>query len=189
MKKSEMAQLLTVIAAAYPKFPAINTVMVDIWYEMFKDIDYQVAQVAVKKIILESTFPPSIAELRQTIAEITTPKELKLDAAQAWGEVTRAIKNYGMYREDEAIASMSPRTARVVQMIGWQNICTTEEIDVLRGQFRMMYETTEKREKQDALIPESLRNQIQLMTANSFSKALASGNEIAVTKQIGSGGK
>lgn len=175
MKKSEMAQLLTVIAAAYPKFPAINTVMVDIWFEMFKDIDYQVAQVAVKKIILESTFPPSIAELRQTIAEITTPKELKLDAAQAWGEVTRAIKNYGMYREEEALASMSPRTAQIVKYIGWQNICTTEELDVLRGQFRKMYETTETREKQDRLIPADMKAMIEGIAEKS--KMLEAGDD------------
>jgi hypothetical protein len=149
MIKSETAKLLTVISAAYPRFPELTPEMISIWHEMFQDIDYQVANVALRKLMLENTFPPSIAELRKTVVDIMTPKEDKIDAAQAWGEVIHAVRYFGYYREDEAIASVSPRTARVVQMIGWQNICITEEMDVLRGQFRMMYETTEHREKQD----------------------------------------
>lgn len=166
MKKHEIAQLLTVIAAAYPKFPQINDTMVNIWAEMFKDIDYKVANIAVKKIILENTFPPSIAELRQAIVDITTPKEEKLDAGQAWGQVTKAIKNYGLYRPDEAFASMSPMTQKTVENIGWQNICMSENLDVLRGQFRMMYETMETREKQDKLIPADMKVLIEGLTKN-----------------------
>lgn len=164
MLESEMSELLTTFAAAYPKFPPINRIMSKTWFEMFKDIDYDVAQLAVKKIILENTFPPSIAELRQAIVDITTPKEEKLDAGQAWGQVTKAIKNYGLYRPDEAFTSMSSRTRKVVENIGWQNICMSENLDVLRGQFRMMYETMETREKQDKLIPTDMKQLIEGLT-------------------------
>jgi hypothetical protein len=181
MKQSEMAQLLAVIAAAYPKFPPVTELTVSVWYEMFKDTDYKVANVAVKKIMLESTFAPSIAELRKAIVDITTPAAEKVDYAQAWGEVTYAIRYFGYNREDEAIASMSPRTAKVVRMIGWQNICATEEIDVLRGQFRMMYETTDARERQDRLIPDSMKALIASITDKS--KYLTAGAEAAVTKE------
>lgn len=161
MKESEVGELLTVIAAAYPKFPSINRTMLKTWYEMFKDVDYKVAQVAIKKIILENTFPPSIAELRQAIVDITTPVNEKLNAGEAWGEVTKALRNFGYARENEALSSMSPKTRKVAEFIGWQNICMSENLDVLRGQFRMMYETLETREKQDKLLPAEMKQMIK----------------------------
>jgi hypothetical protein len=53
-------------------------------------------------------------------------------------------------------------------------------MDVIRGQFRMMYETTETREKQDALIPDNMKVLIAGITEKS--KFLTAGTEAAVTK-------
>lgn len=179
MKKTEVTKLLTVIAAAYPRFE-VDEMKQQIWFEMFQDIDYQTAQIAVKKIMLENTFPPSIAELRKVVVDITTPAELKKDAAEAWGEVEKAIRNFGMYREGEALQNMSPRTTTVVRYMGWQNICTTEEIDVVRGQFRKMYESTDQRERLDRLIPDNMKVLISRLTEKS--KLLQQG-EAAVTME------
>ncbi|MGF7431070.1 replicative helicase loader/inhibitor [Thermoanaerobacterium thermosaccharolyticum] len=159
MVKSEIAKLLAVLAASYPKFE-VDEIKQQVWYEMLQDIPYQVAQVAVKKLILESPYPPAIADIRKQVAEITTPKGEQLDPAEAWGEVEKAIRHYGSYREEEALASMSPAVAKVAKYMGWREICLSEEPGVVRGQFLKMFSQVQEREKKEALLPEKLKNDI-----------------------------
>jgi hypothetical protein len=176
MVRSEVAKLLAVLAAAYPRFE-VNELTERIWFEMLQDIPYQVAQVAIKKLILESPYPPAIADVRKQAMEIITPPEEKLDAAQAWGEVERAIRFYGYYREAEALASMSPRTAKVTKWMGWQEICMSEEPSVIRGQFLKMYQQIQTRDKEETLLPESLKNGIARVAARHDSKTIEGGKK------------
>lgn len=159
MVRSEVAKLLAVLAAAYPRFE-VNELTEQVWFEMLQDIPYQVAQVAVKKLILESSYPPAIADVRKQVAEVIIPAEEQIDAVTAWGEVINAIHYYGYYRQDEALSSMSPLTAGVVRCMGWQEICTSEELSVIRGQFLRMYEQLSKRKQQEMLLPAGLKKQI-----------------------------
>lgn len=183
MKKTEIVQLLVVINAAFPNMQ-VNEVMVDLWHELLGDIDFNLAKAAVKKILLESPYPPTIADIRKQVAEITTPKQI--DPAEAWGEVERAIRYYGSYMEEEALASMSPAVARVVKYIGWREICLSEEPGVLRGQFLKMYQQLQERERKEALLPESLKNEIGQLARQHTLKSLESGAKL---KLVEGGGK
>ncbi len=156
MKPAEIAELLTLIAAAWPKFEP-DDAKVALWSELFTDVDFQVAKVALKKLMLLNTFPPSVAELRQAVLDVTTPGNSRLPAPEAWGYVIAAIKKYGYYREGEALSSMPPEAAKVVGWMGWQDICQSDNIDVVRGQFLRMYETNLQREKEQALLPPALK--------------------------------
>ncbi len=158
MTKSEVAKLLAVIAAAYPKFE-VDDLKVQVWHEMLGDLDYSLASLAIKKLILESTFPPSIAEVRKAAVEIQAPEQT--NGTQAWGEVIKAIRNFGHYREEEALASMSPRTAYVVKCMGWREICMGEESGVIRGQFLKMYQQVAEREQKEQLLPPAMRREIK----------------------------
>ncbi len=126
---------------------------------MLGDLDYSLASLAIKKLILESTFPPSIAEVRNAAVEIQTPEQTT--GAQAWGEVIKAIRIYGHYREEEALASLSPVTAQVVRYMGWREICLSDEPGVVRGQFLKMYQQIAEREQKQKLLPENLQSQIR----------------------------
>lgn len=170
MKKTEIVQLLAVINAAYPNMQ-VTEAMASIWYELLRDIDFATAQVAVKKLLLESPYPPTIADIRKQVASITSPKQL--DPAEAWGEVISAIHRYGYYRQEEALASMSPLVAKVVRYMGWQEICASEEPSVVRGQFLKMYQQMQERERQDALLPAQLKAEIdKIAEAHSTQKTL-----------------
>jgi len=155
MTKTDIVKLLAVINAAYPNMQ-ISEATVSLWHELLGDLNLDFALAAVKKLILESPFPPTIADIRKQVVEITQGLN-EVDAATAWGEVVRALNHYGYYRPEEAYASMSPRTAKVVRMMGWQEICMSEEPSVIRGQFLKMYEICTQREKQEALLPQKLK--------------------------------
>lgn len=158
MTKGEVAKLLVVLAASYPKFE-VDDLKVQVWHEMLGDLDYDVANIAIKKIIMLNTFPPAIAEVRKAAIEISSPRGLT--AAEAWGEVIRAIRDYGYYREKEAMASMSPITAQVVRYLGWREICLSEEPEILRAHFLKMYDQVAAREQEKQLLPPAMQAEIK----------------------------
>ena len=163
MTKGEMARLLAVLAAAFPRFE-VDDLKMQVWYEMLGDLDYTVANMAIKKLIMQNTFAPAIAEVRKAATELLNPRQVT--GSEAWGEVTMAIRTYGYYREAEALASMSPTTARVVRHMGWQDICMSEEpTGVLRGQFLRMYGQVADGEQEQQLLPAGLREQIGKLAA------------------------
>ena len=157
MTKEQMSKLLAVLAAAYPRFEPDEFTLA-IWYEMLGDLEYSVTSLAVKQCLLQSTFPPSISEIRKAAVKIMYPA--KRTAAEAWEEVNRALDKFGYYRQQEAMDSLSPLPARVVRMIGFGKMCLSENLGVERGQFCRMYDEMESQAGEEILLPDKMRAQI-----------------------------
>ena len=175
MTKGEVAKLLAVLAAAFPRFE-VDDLKVQVWHEMLGDLDYDVANIAIKKIIILNTFPPAIAEVRKTAIEISN--SINITAAEAWGEVIRAVKKYGHYRAKEAIASMSPATAQVVRCIGWSEICLTEEPGVIRAHFLKMYDQIAAREQEKQLLSPTMQTEIKKIAKKYDLRLIEGGNAV-----------
>lgn len=174
MTKAEVAKILAVLAASYPKFE-VDDLKVKVWHEMLCDLEYSVVNIAIKKLIMQNTFPPAIAEVRKAVTEITNPK--CLTAAEAWGEVLRAVKNYGHYRAKEAIASLSPTTAQVVKYIGWDEICLSEEPEIIRAHFLKMYDQIVAREQERQLLPPAMQAEIEKLSKKFDLRLIEGGKE------------
>lgn len=153
MNPRETIKLMAILAAEYGDKFQITEARTDLWVEMLADLPYPLAESAVYKILSSSPFPPTISDVRKKAAE--SPDEI--DAAEAWGEVIRAVRNHGSYGEKEAMETLSPRARKVITWMGWREICMSEEVGVTRGQFLKMYQQVHERDKQDALLPEGLR--------------------------------
>ena len=135
----------------------------EVYWDALNDLPFDVAMAAARKVIatLENPFLPMPAVFRGMALQVTGSN---IPAApDAWAEVTKAIRNFGSYRETEALESLSPLTRKAVRAIGYKDLCLSENQDVIRGQFRMMYETLEKRETMDAKTPQSLKDVIATM--------------------------
>lgn len=169
MTRAEVAEVLTLIAAAWPRFEP-DEAKVALWGELFADVEFGIAKVALKKLMLLNTFPPSVAELRQAVMEVRTPE--KLSAPEAWGLALKAIHTYGCYREGEALAALPEQVAEVVRWMGWQSICMSDNVDVVRGQFMRMYETQQKRDREQAVLPTGLRDAIARIGASNGNREL-----------------
>jgi hypothetical protein len=158
MTRTEFAKLMAFITAAIDKPVARPTV--DAYFEMLQDLPYNLAAAAVKKIIATDEYPilPTIGKIRQAAAEIS--RGHILSAPEAWGLTIKAIHRYGYYRETEALESLPEYVAEIVQWMGYQSICMTDKIDVVRGQFLKMYEIQQKRESEQDLLPLAVRDAI-----------------------------
>lgn len=168
MKKSDVIKLLGMLNTAYPNMKGMEQptikMTIDIWYECLEDIEKDVAIAAIKKNILESPYPPTIADIRKQCIDIMTIESEKLDGASAWGEVLAAIRKYGSYNEIKALESMSKSTKKVVGYMGWRDLCLSEKIGVTRGQFLRMYDTVANREQTNRLLPEAFKDEIKQLS-------------------------
>lgn len=156
MQPTEIAKLLTVIAANYPAF-TVDEIKHGLWSDMLADIDYPIANMAVRRHIATARFAPTIAEIREQAVIVAGCEEIT--AAEAWGELMQAVRRHGYYHESEGLASLSPETRRVAEMITWREINLNENLDVLRGQFLRMYQIVHERAKREAQLPEPWRTE------------------------------
>ena len=97
------------------------------------------------------TYPPQISEIREKCAEYTVP-HLK-DQGEAWGEVQKAISQYGYYRQEEALESLTPIVREAVKRLGFREICLDENQDAVRAHFFKIYSALAERKSNDAKLP------------------------------------
>jgi len=162
----ETSILLGILRVAYPRFyadisPADVKVSVDTWTLMLSDTNLDVAKVALQRLIATSKFPPSIAEMRESIAAVQYPS--MPDAGDAWGEVNEAIKNYGFYRQSEALASMREPVRLAVERMGWRELCMSENSMADRAHFLRIYESMEKRSREEQQLPIAVKEAIAMI--------------------------
>lgn len=159
MDKRDFAKWVSALQTYFPRYNLLpNAEAITLWYAELGDIPYHLLSAALRKWVNTEKFPPTISELRALCAEIVNGKPQ--DWGEAWQEVTQAIKRYGVYREEEAIASLSPHARTAAERIGWTAICVSENPEALRAQFRQVFEVCVKREAENRQLPESLREAI-----------------------------
>jgi len=163
MTLKESMALLAILREAYPRFYLGMTTesarsTAELWAEMLSDIGIDVARLALKRLIATCKFPPTIAEMRESVAAVLyvpTP-----DSGDAWGEVLAAIREYGYYRPEEALASLREPVRLVVQRMGWRELCISETGMADRAHFLRIYEAMTMRTQEQRLLPAPLRESI-----------------------------
>ena len=169
MTLSEWAVLVKGLKSAYTyeKFlPDADAVKV--WFELLKDIDYTVLNMACQQYISTNKFAPTIADLRELCSNVSNGQ--LPDYGMAWEEVLMAIRKCGMYQENLALERMSEQTRQVVKRMGFKNLCTSENQAADRANFRMIYEQISQRKKTDMQIPQSVKNAISAVQGNSIER-------------------
>jgi hypothetical protein len=161
MTGNEFKSILAVLTATYKNFVVTDETKAKIWYEMLGDIDYNVLKLAVQKHVAETEFPPTIASLRKAASSITNPEIEMLNAGAAWEEVKDAIRKFGMNREVDALNSMSLLTKSAVKAMTWRELCLSENQMADRAHFLKIFDAYKDREKKEALMPPSVRAQIE----------------------------
>jgi len=123
--KKETISLFAILIAAYPnfdKFKDDNQIesMVNMWASLFADDDSGIVGLAVKKHIMTNKWPPSIAEIREIMADITHPDLIPPD--QAWAAVGDLLYAVGEQNHGDAHRDLPPLIAQTVDAIGWHTL-------------------------------------------------------------------
>lgn len=152
----DIADLLEIVAVAYPT-ATLSPRTAAVWSEMLGDIPADVLVPAVKRLLVESRFCPSIAEVRSAALDVREAEQPS--AAEGWGEVIREIGRVGRFGSPR----LSSLAAAALRCIGtWRDLCSSE-LDVMaahRARFIQAYEGLARRERSTRLLPPSLRREI-----------------------------
>lgn len=153
---SDLTKLMMICSANYKGWPeeGKEDATLALWQMMLDDIPTETLKKAIVIHLSRSKYPPTIHELREAADRLSSPQQM--DAIEAWAQVTKAVRLYGYYRQQEALASMSDDVAGMVRSFGWQEICMNDNPDTLRAQFRMAWETQNKRKKEVSLFAPEL---------------------------------
>ena len=145
VSKQEFATLVLAMQAMYgDEFIGTEEVM-DVWFALLHDLDYQILSKALQKHMLTNKFKPTVAELREIYAGLICP--VISDWSEGWEQVSKAIGHYGMYRTEEAMESFDEVTREAVKRLGFQNICLSENIVADRARFAEIYQAIQQRKR------------------------------------------
>lgn len=144
MNKKDFSVAMTVLGTAYNK--EFTNEQLSVWYEFFYDVPLEIFKSAIKRLIVKNKFLPSIAEVKQEIAIITNPT-LQLNAEEEWEKVIATIRQYGSYRASEAIKTLNPFTRKIVNMLGYNKLCLSENIAWERKQFIELFNSYQEKDE------------------------------------------
>lgn len=157
-----ITRLLRHTLAAYPSHTARLSDaqirdMQEVWLEMLGDLPADLLAAAVRSHIERSQWLPSVAEIRQAAVKLMRQGSPAQESAiDAWGSVKREVRRVGSYG---APYFVNPITARVVQRMGWREICLSEDPEaVVRAQFERYYNAEMTRAEEQAGMSADLRD-------------------------------
>ena len=163
---------MRVIASAYPSSRWENfDDTLEIWHAMLEALDLPVAQLALKRMIAVLKFPPSVADLREAVAELATQGQLT--PGQAWGKITAALRAFGYDQPEKAREALGEDLWSMVgQMGGWTHLCECENPDVVGAQFGRRDKAMLDRRKEQIQVPGKIKQQFAIMLEQVTAKAL-----------------
>ena len=179
MTRQETIQVITLLAGNYDsianKDKTQKQLMINTWQECLGDLDYRLVLESVKKTMIASPYPPTIADIRKNAVEMLKPSTQKT-AIEAWNEAHKMICS-GLYMTEEQFKMASPEVQKFfgnVRQVRELAMTDTDVVNsVTKGQFLKQYEIIVSREKEQKLLPQSIKD---------FTKQLA---EKMSVKQIG----
>lgn len=164
MEREEFKILVKAMKAVYaqptfiPDQDAFN-----VWYALLQDFTYEQANLAVQKYMITEKFPPTIADIRQKASEIVRPDMDSITELEAWSLVRKAIRNSG-YHEEEEFEKL-PEACRMAvgsaaNLREWAMMKIDEVETVEQSHFIRNYRTVQKRMKEVATIPDTMKTLI-----------------------------
>lgn len=171
MNRTDVIGIMAILETAYPAYYAKRDNQqrmeaVNLWADLFADDPAPVVAAAVKAIIVSGgAFPPSIGEIKNKMHDLTTPSGLS--ETEAWALVSKAIRN-GIYGYDAEFSKLPPTVqaavGRAEQLREWAVMDENDVQSVVASNFMRGYKTVQKRERETALIPDSVKTLIAGVT-------------------------
>ena len=104
MTKDEVRNMMKYFQATYKGFCEgmdIGSVL-NVWFDIFRDVDKGIAQIAARNHVMTSKYPPTPADVMKQIGVMMEPDDTDL-----WVHIERATRN-GIYGAGEEFANLPP---------------------------------------------------------------------------------
>ena len=139
MTKEDFIKCIKLLTNAYNR--EFTEEQVEVWYQMLGEYSVEQFSRAIQDLIKTEEYLPSIAHITKAIEKQQTSN--LPSAEDEWREVINSIHQFGYYRQEQAIKSLKPYTAKIVNYIGYERICmaTPEEQTWNKKNFITEYNT------------------------------------------------
>lgn len=168
MNRNEVKVVMAIMEVSYPHWMMKQTdesmkIMLDLWSELLAEDNAQHVIRAVKTIIQTDIreYPPNIAQIRTKVYDMTHDADTSEN--EAWGLVMKALKN-SIHHSIEEYAKLPKDVQMVVtaeQLKEWAQIEVDQLNTVIASNFMRSYKGRKASFKQDAILPESARTEIE----------------------------
>lgn len=156
--KPEIAQLLAIIRAGYPR-QAITTVqynqMVDVWSTLLADLPLAQLRAAAEHHITSSTWFPSLAEIRQGAHDLVAPPGDRISAMEAWQEVRASFSTAPCF-----VVWSGNLVQQAYEALGgdaWRRSALVDNEPADRARFIQAFEALQKRQREERRMLPSVR--------------------------------
>lgn len=191
MTREETVKIIRIICGSFPNFkPNDLSETVDIWNMMFDEYTYNQIAGALKSYILaDSTgFAPSIGQLIAKVKTIEEPAQL--NESEAWGLVSKAIRN-GYYGAVEEFSKLPPLVQKAVgspdNLRNWSQTNLESVETVIQSNFLRAYRVEAQRAAEISKMPSDIKAMIENASQNSYSTQIANKNEYSVKSLLEDG--
>ena len=160
MTKPETGHLMGIIAEEHPKFlETPNPKMrFDLWCEAFEHVPHEIAEFAVKRMLIESPYTPKLADIAQRIKEIANAGHD--DAVDAWAALSKAASRASIVTRDE-YDSLPYEVKRfcggLSGLVDLGNLDADIFNTVTRGQFMKIYENLRRQRETLEIMPPEIK--------------------------------
>ena len=130
------------------------------WYMFLSEYEYEIAKVALKRVVINKEWPPTPGEITQEIERLTAPEGDKLTAGEAWQLVIKVIRKYGTaYGVKKAEAELPRKVLKTANQVGGlRNIGMSDENDsYYMNHFCKIYESVSQAIDMDERLPQGIR--------------------------------
>ena len=184
MTREETVKIIRIICGSFPNFkPSDLSETVDIWNMMLDEYTYNQIAGALKSYILaDSTgFAPSIGQLIAKVKTIEEPAQL--NESEAWGLVSKAIRN-GYYGAVEEFSKLPPLVQKAVgtpdNLRNWSQTNLESVETVIQSNFLRAYRAEAQRAAEISKMPSDVKEMIENTSRSSYSSQIANKNECLV---------
>ena len=139
----EILRLLKILGDVYPSFQ-LSSSAIKVYVRLLDDIPGSVLEQSALDHISRSTFFPSIAELRSAAFNIIDATDPVPNEYEAWSEVQLEIHHVGHISLPHFD---NPITTKVVEQLGWRNLCLSENHVADRSHFVQAYQALAEQER------------------------------------------
>ena len=172
-----MTAILELITIAHPRFYANQSNeekqrAIELWASMFSEESVEEVAAAVKLLITNSTYPPSIAEIKNAVLKVRGDTEI--DEHEAWRIVIKALDD-SYYHPSESFRGLPEEIKKIVgsprQLREWGMMDFNTLNTVIASNFMKRYRSvaTEKKERK------TLPKDVQMLMDAQKPKGLESG--------------
>lgn len=149
------------------------------WYDLLKDLDFEVAVKAINEYAMANKFAPTIADIREYASHYNGQPKIP-NAMEAWSLVSKALRNSGRNAEEE-FAKLPPIVQKSVgSPVLLRNWAMDENFNegVESSAFMRTYRVEVERAKEVVKLPANLQQQIATKTPTAALTDSKSGNVI-----------